>query len=88
MPEETPQNWKRILSNVVNHTITNHYRRDPRQVRSSWDTLHEEISTSHTAHQHCPQMKNIFIYPTNLISFLVDDDNNFTSIKVFWFISA
>lgn len=89
MPEETPQNWKRIVSNVVNHTITNHYKRDPRQVRSSWTRCMKKLVLVTQLTNTVPRWKtSLFFYPTNLISFLVDDDDNFTGIKVFMFISA
>lgn len=66
MPEETPQDWKRIFSDGVNHINTHHCKGNSRQAPLRfWDTPHEEISSSHRAHQPCPSMKNISISFSN-----------------------
>lgn len=58
MPEETPQDWKRIFSDDVNHINTHHYNGNSRWVPLSfWDTPNKETSTSLRAHQPYPLMK-------------------------------
>lgn len=64
MLEETPQDWKRILSNM-NQINTHHYKGNPRQAPLSfWDTWHEEISTSHAAHEQSlsPDEKHFYLF--------------------------
>lgn len=75
MPEETPQDWKRIFSDDGNHINTHHCKGNSRQALSFWYTLHEEISTSHRDHQPCPSIKNTsisFSYKYDLFDPLIE----------------